>query len=140
MSTTHHSLVKHQEAMSFVVRQNGHEFLMDADEASGGQDKGVRPKALMLSALAGCTGMDVVSLLNKMHVKFQDLSIEVAAELTEEHPRTYSSTEIIYHIRLASEEDKAKLEKAVSLSQEKYCGVNAMFRKFSEVSFRINYL
>ncbi len=140
MSTTHHSLVEHREGMSFKVIQNGHEFIMDVDEASGGKNLGVRPKALMLSALAGCTGMDVVSLLNKMHVNFEDLSIEVSGELTDEHPKTYSRTLIVYHIRLASEEDKAKFEKAVALSQEKYCGVNAMFRKFSEVGFRINYL
>jgi putative redox protein len=93
----------------------------------------------MLVSLAGCTGIDVVSILNKMKVPFSDLSIDTEATLTDEIPKIYNHVKLIYKIKIA-EEDRPKMEKAVHLSEEKYCGVMAMFRAFAKVEIEIVYL
>ena len=105
--------------------------MIDADKAVGGQGKGLRPKAMMLTSLAGCTAMDVASLLKKMRAEVDDFKIEVSANLTEEHPKYYDKVHVIYKF-FGSEFKKEKIEKSVNLSVERYCGVMEMFRKFSE--------
>lgn len=128
-----------ENGMCFSSEVNGHKVYVDADASVGGTNKAPRPKPLMLVALAGCTAMDVVSLLNKMRVDFSYFNVKIDAELSEEHPKVYTKVHIIYQIK-GENIDKAKVEKAVNLSQEKYCGVSAMFKKFAEVSFEIKYL
>lgn len=93
----------------------------------------------MLASLAGCTGIDVVSILNKMKVTFSDFSIDVSAGLTEEHPKIYRDVHITYKIKV-NEADRPKMEKAVNLSKERYCGVSAMFSSFTKVESAIIYL
>ena len=68
--------------------------MIDAAEESGGQGKGLRPKALMLTALAGCTAMDIASLLKKMRAEVDDFKIEVEANLTEQHPKVYDQVHV----------------------------------------------
>ncbi|GIV29611.1 MAG: osmotically inducible protein C [Bacteroidia bacterium] len=128
-----------EKAMKFHSKVNGHDVYVDADVSIGGTDAAPRPKPLMLVALAGCTAMDVVSLLNKMKVPFSYFNVKIEAELSEEHPKIYTKTHMVYQIK-GENIDKAKVEKAVNLSQEKYCGVSAMFKKFSELTFEIQYL
>jgi putative redox protein len=140
MGDIHEISLSHLKAMSFEVLQNGHKITLDAAAEFGGTGAGVRPKAMMLSALAGCSAMDIVSLLNKMHVPFEQFSIEVKGELTEEHPKMYHVVDLKYIIKLQNEADKDKMEKAVNLSQEKYCGVAAMFRSFAKLNFVVQYL
>jgi len=89
--------------------------------------------------LAGCTGLDVVSMLNKMRVNFSDLSIKVDGRLTETEPKIYDDVVVHYTIKV-EKADEAKVKKAIKLSQEKYCGVTKMFESFAKVSFEINYL
>ncbi len=125
--------------MAFTANVNGHNVIMDTTAADGGDDSGASPKRLMLASLAGCTGIDVVSLLNKMKVVFSDFSMDVEAELTEDHPKIYNKVKLTYKIKLAAD-DKAKMEKAISLSQDKYCGVSAMFKAFAELEIEIVYL
>ncbi len=125
--------------MNFTADVNGHKIEIDTDEAGGGKNLGTRPKALMLVSLAGCTGLDVVSMLNKMRVNFSDFSISVDGHLTETEPKMYDEVAINYTIKV-KKEDEAKVEKAVTLSEEKYCGVSKMFEVFAKVSFKINYL
>lgn len=122
--------------MSFTSTVNAHEITIDAHPKVGGEGKGPRPKPLLLYSLAGCTGMDVVSLLRKMRVEFSDLKIKISAELTEEHPKYYSKIHIIY-LLTGKDIDKAKVEKAVNLSQDKYCGVSYMLRKAAEITYEI---
>jgi putative redox protein len=121
-----------QGEMAFEADVNGHKIMLDAAAESGGSDKGPRPKPLMLVALAGCTGMDVVSILKKMRVEFDSLRVWVEAEQTEEHPKHYSSMKIIYEFK-GKELPLDKLEKAVNLSEERYCGVSAVYKKAMEV-------
>lgn len=125
--------------MNFKVEVNGHTIEIDTEESAGGENKGTRPKALMLVSLAGCTGLDVVGMLKKMRVNFSDLSIKVEGRLTDTIPTIYDKV-IIHYIIKVSKEDESKVLKAVQLSDEKYCGVSKMFRAFAELSFDITYL
>ena len=122
--------------MAFEIRQDGHTFVVDADPAAGGTDAGPRPKTLLLSGLAGCTGMDVASILAKMKMPYDRMTIEVEANLTNDHPRVYDSIHVQY-IFAGDSLDRSKIEKAVSLSQDKYCGVTAMLSKSATMSHEI---
>jgi putative redox protein len=113
--------------------------MIDAAEEFGGQGKGLRPKAMMLTALAGCTAMDIASLLKKMRAEVDNFKIEVEANLTDEHPKYYDKVHLIYRF-YGSDFKKDKIEKSVSMSVELYCGVMEMFRKFSEVTTEILYI
>ncbi|SDQ12434.1 OsmC family protein [Flagellimonas zhangzhouensis] len=117
---------------------SGKTLTIDAGPESGGEGDGLRPKALMLSALAGCSGLDVASLIKKMKLEVDDFKIDTIANLTEEHPKYYDSVIVEYHFYGANlKEDK--LKKAVDLSVEKYCGVMEMFRKFAKLDIQIFY-
>lgn len=122
--------------MSFDVELDGHHFIIDADEKFGGKDKGPRPKALLLSGLAGCTGMDVVSLLKKMRMDWASFNLEVEGQLTDEHPMVYRDIKIKY-IFTGDSLDQKKIEKAVNLSQDRYCGVSAMLGKTAKIQHEI---
>ncbi len=122
--------------MKFDSLVNGHHVIIDALPEGGGTDEGPRPKALMLTALAGCTGMDVISILKKMRVEPTGFNVEVTADSTEEHPRHYTHMHIKYKFK-GIELPMEKLEKAVALSQERYCGVSFMFRKAMEITHEI---
>ncbi len=127
---------KWQGKMAFDVELGGHKITLDAAEEVGGEDKGVRPKPLMMVALAGCTGMDVVSILKKMRVEFDDFNVRVEADMTEEHPKQYFKMKIFYEFK-GKDLPLDKLQKAVSLSEERYCGVSASYRKAMEISTEI---
>lgn len=122
----------------FDVLQNGKTIRIDSSGDEG--TTGVRPKALILSSLAGCTAIDVVDILKKMRVEYSDFRIDVAGELTEEIPKIYHTIHLTYFIKLQNEDDKSKMEKAVNLSQEKYCGVSAMVKKFADLKVKIEYM
>ncbi|RNI37424.1 OsmC family peroxiredoxin [Hanamia caeni] len=125
--------------MNFTADLNGHQLEIDTEESRGGNNKGTRPKVLMLASLAGCTGLDVVGILNKMRVNFTNLSIKVDAHLTDEEAAIYDEVTVNYSIKV-DKADEQKVEKAVKLSQEKYCGVTKMFEAFAKVSYKIIYL
>lgn len=135
----HTLTARHEGNMRFATLIDGHEVSMDTNPADGGNNSAPSPKKLMLAALTGCTGVDIVSILNKMKVPFSQLSIEADAELTGEHTRVYSRLIIIYTIKIAPE-NRPKMEKAVNLSAEKYCGVMEMFRSFAQITTQIHYL
>jgi putative redox protein len=125
--------------MSFKSTQYGHDIILDADEKVGGTDKGTRPKVLLLTALAGCTGMDVVSILKKMKVTDYKLDISVDGELTEEHPKIYHTITVTFNFT-GTELPEDKIKRAVELSETRYCGVSAMLRKAAQITniIRIN--
>lgn len=137
--TTHSVTTVFNDHMAFTADINGHKVKMDTTADDGGEDSGPSPKRMMLASLAGCTGIDIVSILNKMKAEFSDFSINVHAALTQEHPKTYNYVKITYKIKLV-EEDKPKMLKAVNLSIEKYCGVFAMFKTFAKMDTEIDYL
>ncbi|MCB2197337.1 MAG: OsmC family protein [Bacteroidetes bacterium] len=124
------------DGMAFESEVNGHKIVIDAVESVGGKDRGPRPKPLMLLALAGCTSMDVVSILKKMRVELEDYGCEVVANNTEEHPKHYDEMKIIYKF-WGKDLPKEKLEKAVNLSEERYCGVSYIYKKYVKMSYEI---
>ena len=124
------------ENMAFESEINGHKLIIDAKEEVGGQDRGPRPKLLMLAALGGCTSMDVISILKKMRVELKSLNVIVEGELSEEHPRRFQKMHVIYEVE-GDNLPLDKIEKAVSLSEEKYCGVSAVYREVMEITSEI---
>ncbi|MDX2062256.1 MAG: OsmC family protein [Bacteroidia bacterium] len=137
MPTTHTVTAHWQSGMQFDVPMGTHTVTIDALAEFGGTNAGPNPKPLMLTSLAGCTGMDVASLLTKQRIPLSLLEIEVSAELTDEHPKVYRTVHLVYR---ASGEGLTheQLDKAVRLSQEKYCGVSAMFRQFATLTYELH--
>ncbi len=131
--------VNFQEGMSFEVEVNNHKFMIDATEEVGGKDRGPRPKALTLASLGGCTGMDVISILRKMRIEPDYFNVSVAAETTDEHPKYYNKIHITYSFK-GKDLPMAKLEKAIDLSQNRYCGVTTMLNKAAEITHEIKIL
>jgi putative redox protein len=124
------------ENMAFKTEVNGHEMVIDASSEAGGDNRGPRPKPLMLVALAGCTGMDVVSILKKMRVDVEAFSVKVVGNVTEEHPKHFDSMHVIYEFR-GKDLPMDKLDKAVNLSDERYCGVSATLKKGIKITHEI---
>lgn len=116
--------------MSFEGEVSGHKVTIDSTTGEDGAYLGLRPKPLMLLSLAGCTGTDIVLILKKMRVKIDDLNIIVEGDLTDELPKYYHTMRIIYEFK-GNDPDPDKLRKAITLSEEKYCGVWALYRKAS---------
>lgn len=135
----HQSHVVWKENLRFDAHQNGKVLPVDGNQNEA-ESTGFRPKALILTSLAGCTGIDVIEILKKMRVEFSEFSMDVKADMTEEHPKVYTKIYLTYNIRLMQADDQTKMEKAVALSQEKYCGVSAMVRQFAPIEVNINYL
>lgn len=133
MGATNHITTKWLGNMAFESNNpSGDNFKIDIAKEDGGDSSGMRPKALMLSSLAGCSGLDVASLIKKMKLEVADFSIETIANLTDEHPKYYDNVRIEYHFHGANLNEE-KLQRAVDLSIEKYCGVMEMFRRFAEL-------
>jgi putative redox protein len=122
--------------MAFEAEVNGHKMYIDASAEHGGKNLGPRPKPLLLLALAGCTGMDVVSILKKMRVEFDSFEITVEGNLTEEHPKKYDNMRLIYLFK-GKDIPRDKVEKAVDLSRERYCGVSAMYSEILKLEYEI---
>jgi len=136
MGTTNHISTKWKGGMAFESNNpSGLSFTIDASPDDGGQGAGYRPKALMLSSLAGCSGLDVASLIKKMKLDVTDFHIETIANLTDEHPRYYDTVVLEYHFH-GSNLNEGKLQRAVDLSVEKYCGVMEMFRQFATLEIK----
>lgn len=122
--------------MAFDAELDDHHFTLDASPQVGGQNRGPRPKGLLLSGLAGCTGMDVVSILKKMKIDNFEFEIDVEAESTEEHPKVYK-TIILNYIFKGENLPIAKVKRAVELSETRYCGASAMLGKTSKIISKI---
>jgi putative redox protein len=115
----------------FISEHEGNFINVDGDKKTGNG-----PKSLLLSGIAGCSGIDVVDILNKMKVEFSDLVIDAEAELTDEHPKVFTVINITYKIK-TGKENEDKVRKAIDLSLEKYCGVSAMLKKNSPVNYTL---
>ncbi len=115
----------------FQSEHEGNIIAVDGDKKTGHG-----PKALLLSGLAGCSGIDVVDILEKMRVEFSDFSMETTATQSEDHPKVFTGVEIEYRMK-TNPENAEKVKKAIELSLEKYCGVSAMLKKNSPVNYKL---
>jgi putative redox protein len=136
MSDKHIITTSWKGGLAFEADVSGHVIKMDALPEFGGQNSGPGPKKLMLVALSGCTGMDVVSILKKMRVDIDKLEIEVQGDVTDEHPKHYHKMHVIYYIH-GNDLPLDKLEKAVKMSEDTYCGVRAAYAKGMEMTSEI---
>jgi len=124
--------------MQFNSLVNGHTLIMDAPERVGGEDIGPIPKPFVLTALSGCTGMDIVSILRKAQKEVNEFTINVTGELSKQAPIEYVAMHVVYNFK-GDESFKSAAMEAVTQSQEKYCGVSHMLRKALPVTWEINY-
>lgn len=124
------------QGMTFQNDIRGHQFKLDAKSEHGGQDSGPTPKEILLAGIAGCSGMDIVSLLKKMRQNFSSVRIETKTNTTEGYPSIFDKVEVEYYIvgeGLASD----KVADAVKKSMTKYCGVSAMISKASPIVYKV---
>jgi putative redox protein len=135
---TNKVITKWTEGMSFeTISPNGISLRLGSS-LEGDSEKIASPKALMLSSLAVCSGIDVVSILEKMKIELKEFKINTVGSLTQEHPKYYNKVSMEYHF-YGDQLDKEKINKAVNLSVTKYCGVMEMFRSFAEITTEIYY-
>ncbi len=129
--------VRRVEGSTFLAKgPSNHWVVMDALPDNHGHDGGARPMELLLMALGGCSGIDVELILHKMRVKVDDFRIEVSGERAETHPRVYTRIHTRYHF-WGDNLPLEKLERAVKLSEEKYCSVTHMLNKVAEVTTEV---
>jgi putative redox protein len=133
----HELNLKWDSGMSFSTDLDGHNIVIDAAAEFGGTNKGPRPKAMLLTALAGCSAMDVVSLLDKMRVDYKTFNVRVVADLLDEHPKKYTDIKLIYELT-GSNIVREKVDKAIKLSEEKYCGVWATLKDSVKITYEID--
>jgi putative redox protein len=122
--------------LAFESDINGHKLIIDADSKVGGENRGPRPKPLMLAALGGCTAIDVISILKKMRVEVESFNVKVEGDLTEDFPKHFYKMHVIYEFK-GKDLPMDKLKKAIELSEERYCGVSAVYKKAVEMSSEI---
>ena len=122
--------------LAFEAEVDGHKIYMDSSMEHGGKNTGPRPKPLMMIALAGCTGMDVASILKKMKVDFEEFSVEVEGDITEDHPKRFEEMKVIYRLK-GKDINRKNVEKAVNLSVTRYCGVSANYEKAFPITHEI---
>ena len=125
----------HIKGLTFTGRaDSGHWVSLDTISDLGGNEGGTKPMEMVLVALGGCTGMDVVSILRKMQVQYDSFEIEVEGEMAEEHPKVFTRIRLKYIFR-GEGMDTSKVEKAITLSQDRYCPVTAMLRQTAEMNW-----
>ena len=135
----HESNTLWKENFHFTTEIDGLEVHFDNVHGKG-EAQGVSPKKMLLSSLAGCSGMDLVAFLQKKHkVPFSDFSMQTTGTLTEVLPKYYDQIHLTYTIRIAKEHQHL-VNEGVTLSLEKFCGVQAMLEKAATITHEIVFL
>ena len=131
------SIIKWKGKMSFLGETpSGHQIQMDASEEVGGQNSGARPTELILSAVAGCTGIDIISILQKMRLEPTSFHMDVKGDRAEDHPKRF--THIHIHYELEGDLPEEKVVRAIELSNDKYCSVSHSLNAEMTTSYCIN--
>jgi len=136
---TKSAVVKQISGLTFAAKADtNHWVIMDGPAELGGCNAGPRPKELLLMALGGCTGSDVVSILKKKRVDLEGFEIRLSGETREDHPQIFTSIHIEY-VLTGENIPPADVERAIELSTTKYCSVSAMLRETVQIthSYRI---
>jgi putative redox protein len=131
MKITLHGL---QDKLTFLAKgESGHWIALDTSEEIGGSDAGTSPMELVLEALGGCTAMDVLSILKKKRMKYDKFVIDIVGERAQDHPRVFTKIHLVYKF-WGNELSESAIERAIMLSETKYCSVNAMLRPTVEIT------
>lgn len=123
-----------QKDQQFKSYHGNNEIKIDGKRANG-----FGAKALLLSAAAACSGIDIVEILGKMRIDFSDFEIETEAEQTDDHPRVFKEIFITYKLK-TDKANEEKIKKAIKLSLDRYCGVSAMLKKNSPIHYKLQIL
>lgn len=123
-----------QKDQQFKSYHGNNEIKIDGKRANG-----FGAKALLLSAAAACSGIDIVEILEKMRIDFSDFEIETEAEQTDDHPRVFKEIFITYKLK-TDKSNEEKIKKAIKLSLDRYCGVSAMLKKNSPIHYKLQIL
>ena len=115
---------------------SGHQLTMDGPERAGGENKGARPTELLLNAVAGCTGIDIISILDKMRLSPNSFTMDVSGERADDHPKKFTSIHI--HYVFEGELPEEKVVRAIRLSKDKYCSVSHSLNAEITASYSIN--
>lgn len=135
MENAENASVTLAEGLHFVGDIDGFRVDLDAEESVGGQGAGAQPLRLVLLGMAGCTAMDVISVLRKKRQEVSGLEVEVSGNRVDEHPRVYDSIEVVYRVRGREVAPKA-VERAIELSETRYCPAIAMIGEVTEITSR----
>ena len=138
--TTQQTHITWTENMAFEAEVDGFKLMLDASVDHGGHNRGPRPKPLLMTALAGCTGMDVVSILRKMREPLNYFVVRVEGDLSEGVPTLYTAFRLVFEFKAADGLNPSRVERAGQLSQERYCGVTLMLAKACPITYEIRYL
>lgn len=133
------ALVKQVQGITFIGKtDSNHWITMDGPESFGGSNAGIRPKELLMVALGGCTGSDVASILGKKKIKLDGFEMNITAEVADEHPQVFTKMNLEY-VFYGKNLPVKDIERAIELSQTKYCSVTAMLQKAMPIehSYRI---
>ncbi len=109
------------------LSKSGRPILLDGGPETGGENAGPRPMETLLFALGGCTGMDVVSIMNKMQLPYTSFWMEIEAHRQPEHPKYFHTIHVTYHVT-GHDLPRERVERAVALSRDKYCSVMASLK------------
>lgn len=138
MAEKQRTVARWRERMTFdAYTTTGHHIVMDAAPPNG-DDRGPKPIELLLTALAGCTGMDVLSILQKKREPLEAFEVEVEGVRAEDHPKVYVEIDVVY--RVTGNVKRESVERAIELSRDKYCGVSAMLSEIAKINHRYEIL
>ncbi len=123
-----------ETGMRFDVETgSGHHVILDAAQHNGGQDAGPRPMEMLLVALASCAGMDILGILRKKRQKITAYEVRIHGERVEEHPRIFVKI-AVEHIFTGQALQSEAVQRAIDLTEEKYCGASAMLGKTATIT------
>ncbi len=119
------------------TNEKGLETIFDTSPKVGGEDTAATPMEIMLQSVAACSFMDTISILRKKRKTINDLQIDIEGERTEEHPKVFKTIVLKYTL-VSPDAELNDLERAVELSQDKYCGASAMMKLAgADVSYKV---
>ena len=115
-----------------IATGSGHQIVVDANEQSGGKDEGARPMELLLVALAGCAGMDIISILRKKRQQVDTYTVSIQGERADEQPKPFTNITVKHQLTGHAIKPQA-VQRAIDLTEQRYCGVSAMLGKSAHI-------
>jgi putative redox protein len=132
--STKTAYVKQINGITFAGKSDSNHWItMDGPEDFGGSNAGTRPKELLLIGLGGCTASDVVVILKKKKVQFDNFEIKITSDVADEHPQVFTKIHVEY-VFTGKNLPVKDIERAIELSQTKYCSVTKMLEKAAEIT------
>ncbi len=126
--------LKDLQFKAYSDQNRNYEILLDTSKEAGGRDEGMKPTDLVLVGLAGCSSMDIVSILKKKRQNIIDYKVKVTGERAENHPKVFTKISIIYEIKGENIDENA-VKRAIELSKDKYCSVWAMLKNGIDIKW-----